>query len=37
MRVQCDKTEAGVVCHLVGNFEGSTVDQFRDAVAQFVA
>jgi anti-anti-sigma factor len=34
MRVTFDETEAGVICHLVGNLEHLSVTQFRDAVAQ---
>ncbi len=33
MYVTCDETEAGVVCHLIGNLEHLSVAQFREAVA----
>jgi anti-sigma B factor antagonist len=34
LRVKYDKTESGLVCHVVGNLETLTVGEFREAMAE---
>jgi anti-anti-sigma factor len=35
VRVKFDQTEAGVVCHIIGNLENLTVGEFHEDLGQF--